>query len=93
MTRDGEFQGPDVESLTAEIVENISLVEGVDPLELQPPLQTVVDLDAVEDVIAPTERVSRSGAVSLTFEYGELEVTIERDDEDVSVRVKQRRSV
>lgn len=83
----------EVESLTAEIVENVALVEGVDPLELEPPLQTVVDLDAVEGIMAPTDSGPRSGAVRLTFEYGDLEVTIEREDDDVSVRVKQRPSV
>lgn len=91
MTRDGEFRVREVESLTTEIVENISLTEGVDPLELEPPLQTVIDLDAVEDLMAPTDRVARPGPVSLTFEYGDLEVTIERDD-DISVRVKKRQT-
>lgn len=93
MTRDGGFRVRTVESLTAEIVENVALVKGVDPLELEPPLQTVVDLDAVEDIMAPVDSGPRSDAVSLTFEYGDLAVTIEREDDDVSVRVKQRPSV
>lgn len=89
MTRDGGFQVQEVESLTAEIVENVSLIEGVDPLELEPPLQTVIDLDAVEDIMSPAGSVSRPGTVSITFEYGDLEITVERDD-DISVRVKER---
>lgn len=89
MTRDGELQIQEVESLTTDIVEKISLMEGVDPLELQPPLQTVIDLDAVEDIMSPTDRVPQPGAVSITFEYGDLEITVERDD-DISVRAKKR---
>ena len=90
MARDGEEIGGSVESLTAEIVEHVALLEGKDPLELQPPLQSVIDLDAVEAIMAPAESHPRDGTVRLAFEYREYEVMVERDD-DVRVRVNQSR--
>lgn len=85
MARDGEEIEGSVESLTAEIVEHVALLEGTDPLELQPPLQSVIDLDAVEDLMAPADGGSREGTVSLAFKYGDCYVMIERDD-DIVVR-------
>ena len=91
MTRDGEAIGGSVESLTAEIVEHVALLEGKDPLELHPPLQSVIDLDAVEAIMAPPDTRPRDGAVSLAFEYRNYQVMVERDDDDVTVRVNQSR--
>ncbi|QLD88819.1 hypothetical protein HWV07_07135 [Natronomonas salina] len=90
MARDGEEIGGHVESLTAEIVEHVALLEDKDPLELQPPLQSVIDLDAVEAIMAPSDNCPRDGAVSLAFEYRDYQVMVERDD-DVTVRVNQSR--
>ena len=93
MTMDGADVDGNVESLTAEIVEHVALLEGTDPLELQPPLQSAIDLDAVEDLMLPANGVQRDGTVSLSFEYGDYYVMIERDDagDDVTVRVNQSR--
>lgn len=92
MTMEGEATGGSVDSLTAEIVEHVALLEGTDPLELQPPLQSVIDLDAVENLMTPAQNRPREGPVSLSFEYDDYQVMIERDDDDVTVRVNRSRS-
>lgn len=75
-------------SITTRVVKRIAIMEGVDPLELQPPLYSIIDIDAVEDLFASAADDRSDGTISVEFEYQGYQVTIESDDE-VYVRVKQ----
>lgn len=59
------------------VVEVIAEETGVSALELSPPLQTVVDLDAL-DKLAGTPAAERS-STRISFTYGEYEVTVHGD--------------
>ena len=60
------------------VVEAIAEAEGVDPVALDPPLNAVIDLDALDELFSPTSGVPRpSGRVE--FEYDHYEVVVEGD--------------
>lgn len=63
------------DSVTTAVVEAVAGHRDVDPAAFEPPLNDVIDADALESLFAPTRRGTRSGSV--TFEYGELEVTVD----------------
>lgn len=91
MAQKRELPPQSAESITTKVVERLSMVEGVDPLELHPPLQSVVDLDAVEDLFSPGADDQPKGEVCISFVYNGHHVTIDGGDE-VDVRVKKRSS-
>lgn len=64
------------------VVEGVAAVTNRSPLDL-PPLQDVVDLDAVDQLFA-----SAPPDLSLTFEYAGCEVTVEPE----RIRVRDRRA-
>ncbi|QLD88204.1 hypothetical protein HWV07_03805 [Natronomonas salina] len=88
MPNDDDSQSINVDSITTRVVKRIAIMEGVDPLELQPPLYSIIDIDAVEGLFASAADDRPEGTISVEFEYQGYQVTIESDDE-VYVRVKQ----
>lgn len=70
-------------SVSRAIVEAIADKEGLDPVELTPPLYEVIDPDALERIFADTSTVG-----SVTFTYENYEVTVRSDDH---ISVEKRR--
>lgn len=70
--------------LGVEIARRIAAREGVDAAVLDPPLQAVVDVDALETLIHPRadDRTDFTGVVS--FAYGDYTVTVDGTG-DVSI--------
>ncbi|WP_252699659.1 HalOD1 output domain-containing protein [Natronosalvus vescus] len=62
-------------STSQSVVEAVAEAEGVDPLELSPPLYDVIDPDALDQVFAPTSMESRMEG-EVTFSYNGYEVTV-----------------
>ena len=60
------------EALTTRVVTEIADREGVDPLELSPPLNAVIDGDAIEALFAGENR----DQVELEFTYADHRVTL-----------------
>lgn len=60
------------EALTTRVVKEIADREGVDPVELSPPLNTVIDGDAVEALFAG----GNGDQVELEFTYADHRVTV-----------------
>lgn len=88
MPNDEDSEPINGDSITTRVVKRIAIMEGVDPLELQPPLYSIIDIDAVEELFASVADDRSDGTISVEFEYQGYQVTIESDDE-VYVRVKQ----
>ncbi|WP_135820177.1 HalOD1 output domain-containing protein [Halostella litorea] len=60
------------------VVESVAEAEGVDPVDLTPPLNDVVDLDALDALFAPVGGVPRAvGRVE--FRYDGYVVVVEAD--------------
>ena len=58
------------------VVEAIAEAEGVDPVALDPPLNAVIDLDALDELFSPSGGVPRpSGRVE--FDYDDYRVAVE----------------
>lgn len=72
-----------VDSLTTAIVDAIADREGVEPVELRPPLNTAIDLDALADLVTG-ENVEM---VRVEFTYNDHRITIE-DDEEVRISIE-----
>lgn len=66
------------DSVTAELVQAIATERDTDPTELEPPLYTVVDTEALNDLFAPTKHGPRKGQIS--FSYCGQRVTVRSDD-------------
>lgn len=81
MPQESDLESISVDSITTEIVKKIANMEAADPLELEPPLYAVIDIDAVERLFATAENTPAAGTLSLTFEYHGYHVTIEHEDE------------
>ncbi|WP_135533705.1 MULTISPECIES: HalOD1 output domain-containing protein [Halostella] len=63
---------------STQVIESIAAAEGVDPIDLDPPLHTAIDLDALDALFSPTSGVPRpEGRVE--FEYAEYEVVVSSD--------------
>jgi hypothetical protein len=54
------------------VVETVADAEGVDPVDLEPPLYEVIDAEALD-------RLFRGGAGEVTFEYAGYEVTVDSE--------------
>lgn len=70
------------DSLTTSLILEIAEEEGVDPIELSPPLNTVIDLDGLKALF----RDSKDGFVRVEFTYAGHLITIE-GDENVHIEV------
>ncbi|MCU4743739.1 HalOD1 output domain-containing protein [Natronoglomus mannanivorans] len=76
------------DSVTTEVARAIATQQGVDPTELEQPLYTAVDTEALEEVFSPTKNGSRCGTV--TFTYCGRRVTVRNDDGvDVEVEIER----
>lgn len=62
------------DSVVSEIVSAVAAREGIDPIDLRPPLYTVVDTDSLETLFRDAEP-----SVAVTFGYRDWEITIPRD--------------
>ena len=65
------------DQLCVKIITEIADREGVDPLELQPPLFEVIDPSALESLFRPTARKAGTCPESVTFRYREYSVLVE----------------
>jgi len=70
--------------VTVKIVQEIAEQQDVDPSEVEPPLHSVIDTEALERLFSATNGRSRRGR--LTFEYNGYTVTVEAN-EAVSVEL------
>lgn len=75
-----------VEDVINKVVNKIAEVEGVDPLELTPPLYEVIDPDALCQILATTSTAGRMNG-QVTFSYTGYEVVVGGDG---SVSVEKR---
>jgi hypothetical protein len=65
------------ERLSDRLVEVVSAVVGVSPLEMTPPLGTIVDLEALDLFVErPTGEAIR---VAASFTYGDVEIVVAGD--------------
>lgn len=71
------------ESLTTSLILEIAEQEGVDPIDLSPPLNTAIDLDGLRALFCDTQ----AGFVRVEFTYAGHHITIEGDD-DVQIEVE-----
>ncbi|WP_121822015.1 HalOD1 output domain-containing protein [Halostella salina] len=60
------------------VVESVARTEGVDPVDLQPPLNDVVDLDALDALFAPVGGVPRTDG-RVEFRYDDYLVAVDAD--------------
>ena len=65
-------------SCSKAVVEAVAEAEGVNPVELSPPLYEVVDPDALDDLFAPTTVNGRMDG-EVRFSYVGYEVTVAGD--------------
>lgn len=66
-----------VESLTMTLVSEIAKREGIDPVQLTPPLNTIIDVDALENLLFG----DKDGFIEVEFTYSGHQITIEREEE------------
>lgn len=66
------------ESPTTAVVRAVARAKGCDELTLDPPLATVIDPDALEQLFARTSMLNGEN-ITLTFRYVDHEVTITGD--------------
>lgn len=64
------------ESLTTKLILEVAKKEGVDPIDLSPPLNTAIDFDGLEALFSG----DRDGFVRLEFTYAGHLITIEDDE-------------
>lgn len=64
------------ESISVRIVQKVAAREGVDPTTLTPPLEHVVDTDALDALFRPTDR-GRATAGTVEFGYRDYAVTVD----------------
>lgn len=69
-----------------QIVKEVAEVKEEDPLELMPPLYSVIDTDALEKLFKSTKTGPRNGTV--TFEYNGCVVEVSSDG-STEVQVKE----
>lgn len=65
------------QSITIEVITEIANHEGVDPRELEPPLHSGIDREAVDRLFTPTKDGPRNGRV--VFEYNGYAVQVSED--------------
>lgn len=67
------------DALGVQIAQQIATLEDIDPVELEPPLHDVVDVDALESLFGggPTSHDAFTGSVS--FDYRGYTVTVDHE--------------
>lgn len=71
----GHTATAETSSLSQSVIEAVAEAEGVDPLELTPPLYEVIDPDALDHVFATTPTDNRMDG-KVTFGYNGYEVAV-----------------
>lgn len=71
-------------TLTVRIVEEVAEREGVDPLDLTPPLHDVIDPEAVASLVSGRSGGGTRDDVRVTFTYLGYDITVTGDDVRVS---------
>ncbi len=68
------------DEITVKVAQEVAKKEGVDPLDLQPPLYSAVDTEAMGRLFRPTSKSARDGG-GVKFEYRghTIEVTASGD--------------
>lgn len=61
-----------------EVIESIAAAEGVDPIDLDPPIHAVIDLDALDALFSPTSGIPRPDG-RVEFEYAGYDVVVSSD--------------
>ena len=69
------------ESVTMRIVEEVAEREGLEPLDLTPPLHDVIDTDALESLLSDPVSGERREGVQITFSYRGYAITVAADGE------------
>ncbi|WP_293032256.1 HalOD1 output domain-containing protein [Natronococcus sp.] len=59
------------------VVDAVADAEGIDPVELEPPLYDAVDPNAIDELFTTTPSASRNGR--LNFQYRGYDVTVRSD--------------
>lgn len=67
-------------SISLKVIEEVAAREGVDPVELQPPLHTAVDPEALDAVFESTSSTTRA-AGSIEFHYQGYEIRVDSSGE------------
>lgn len=71
----------EITPLSMAVIDAIADREGVDPVDLEPPLYDVIDLDALDSLV----RGPAQSTIEITFQYGEYDVRVtNHGDIDVS---------
>jgi len=76
-----------VDDVIYNVVEKVAEVEGVDPLELTPPLFEVIDPDALGQIFATAPTAGRMD-IQVSFHHNGYDVTV-CGDGDVSVEERE----
>ncbi|NKE36570.1 hypothetical protein GWG54_12215 [Natronococcus sp. JC468] len=63
--------------LGVQIVRQIAAHEGIDAADLEPPLQAVVDVDALERLVHPCPQTRTDFTGSVSFVYADYQVTVD----------------
>lgn len=62
------------------IVQRVAEHKGVDPIELEPPLYSILDPETIDRLVHRSDTSGRADTV-LEFEYSGCEITVEGGDE------------
>ena len=75
----------EVGSVTSTVLDEVAKREGVDPLELSPPLSDAIDPDALEALLADSISGERREDIRVDFRYCGYNVAVEGNGEiDIS---------
>lgn len=66
-------------SIVSTVVEKVAEREDVEPMELQPPLYSIIDPDALNEVFAPTKGGLSRESGYIEFDYCGHEVVVHGD--------------
>ncbi|RQH02543.1 HalOD1 output domain-containing protein [Natrarchaeobius oligotrophus] len=59
------------------VIETVASADGVDPVDLEPPLTDVVDPTALDALFEPTTKIDSSRRGRVTFRYRGYRVTVD----------------
>lgn len=68
------------ESVTGRVVREVAEREGVDPIELTPPLNTAVDTDALESMFSDSVSGKRREGIRIEFDYCGYDIVVEGEN-------------
>ena len=67
-------------SISVKVVEEVAAREGIDPVDLQPPLHTVVDPEALDALFESTSSTTRANG-SIEFYYQGYKIRVDSSGE------------